>query len=140
MKHTKKFIEDYVNKLLKAVSEHGSIIIGYDFDDTVHVTSSFSKSYVEDVRATLRALNKTEVCRFILITCREADNGSGQDMAYVEKFLYDHKLPYNAINKNLPWGIMDDPRKIYCNIMIDDKCGLPLSLLILKEFINKLNK
>ncbi len=138
MRHKDKFIEDYLHKLMESLKKNGSLIIGYDFDDTVHPSAEFSRSYVYDVQQVLRELRDTGVCRFILITCREGDNGSGQDMAYVEKYLFDNDIPYNAINQNLPWGLPQDPRKIYCNIMIDDKCGLPLSLEILKALLKKL--
>jgi len=139
--NTEKYISDYVAKMLQSLERNGSLIIGYDFDDTVHASHEFSEDYVEEVRQLIRDLNATGKCRFILITCREnPTNQQIEDhdyakMDYVEKFLFNHKLPYNAINQNLPWGIPDDPRKIYCNIMLDDKCGLPLSVEILNQLL-----
>lgn len=123
------FIQDYIDKMVKTLNKQGSLIIGYDYDDTVVATNDFSKKYVSDVRKVLRRLNATGYCRFIMITCRE-----GEKLKEAEKFIWQHGLPYNAINANLPWSIPDDPRKVYVNVMIDDKCGIPTSL----ELLNRL--
>ena len=140
MKYKDQYIKDYVQKMLHALAKNGSLIIGYDFDDTVHPTHEFSKIYVEEVQQVLRDLKATGKCRFILITCREDSDNYPKGLEYVEQYLFDNNLPYNAINQNLPWSIPDDPRKIYCNIMIDDKCGLPLSLEILKILTSKIKE
>lgn len=127
------YIKAYANKILNAYEQHGSLIIGYDFDDTVMSEHPVSKYYVHLVRMMLRKLAETGCCRFILITCRE-----GERLKEAEEFLQVAKLPYNAINQNLPNSITGDPRKIYCNIMIDDKAGIYDTLAILELVYNKL--
>jgi hypothetical protein len=145
--YQEEYIETLLAKMMGRINERGNIIIGYDFDDTVHPTNKKdTPDYYEDVRQVLRELNDTGFCRFICITCREepteylVKKHKYERMAYVEKYLFENGIPYNAINQNLPWGLPDDPRKIYCSIMIDDKSGLPLMLYILQKLVEKIKR
>lgn len=63
--------------------------------------------------------------KIVINTCR-----SGIHVAWVEMFLQKHKIPYHAINQNLPEIIEMyecDSRKVSADYYIDDKClmGLP---------------
>ena len=132
---TKKYINDYVEKMVEAYNRNGSIILGYDFDDTVHSDKEFSSVYVYEVQRIIKEAYNTGAFRFILITCRE-----GEALVSAEHYLHKQGLPYNSLNQNLPWSIPDDPRKIYCNLMLDDKCGLPTSLEILRGTIDRITE
>ena len=126
-----RYIEEYTKKMMSALDKNGTLIIGYDFDDTIFPSNfDYAITYVEEVRQLLRDLKSTGKCRFILITCREGDA-----LREAEQFLHSNQLPYNSLNANLADSIPTNPRKVYCNIMIDDKCGLPMSVEILKNVL-----
>ena len=131
---TKQYIDHYVEKLTKDYRAYGNLIIGYDFDNTISPLSDFSITYIHEVRSLLIDLARIEGMRFIVITCRE-----GEELRMVEAKLIRYGLPYNAINQNLPLSISGDPRKIFCNIMLDDKCGLPISVEILQQLYTLLH-
>ena len=129
----KEFIDAYIGRMMEVYKKSRNLIIAYDFDDTVNPTHAYSYPYVERAVELLKKAGKRKDLRFILVTCRE-----GEKLTEAECTLIMLGLPYNSINQNLPFSIADDPRKIYCNLMLDDKAGLPLSCDILEELLKKL--
>ena len=120
------YIYEYVAKLIKGYRENGNIIIAYDFDDTVSPYSEFSTDYTSKVRTLIKRANDTGKFRFILWTCRERDR-----LEEAKNFCVIHDLPFEEVNRNLQDLPFANYRKVYCNLILDDKCGLPMILIIL---------
>lgn len=102
------------NRLYDEYMKYGSLVIGYDFDSTVHDFHKEGESY-EDVRQLLRDLESIG-CKTICWTAYE-------DLDYVEKFLTKNNIPFNGINSNgipLPW----ESRKPFFSALLDDRAGL----------------
>ena len=94
--------------------KYGSLVIGYDFDDTVHDYHKKGHEYPEVIRL-LRDLKEIG-CKLICWTAHP-------DTFYVEKYLYNNNIPYDGINEdiiNLGWS----SRKPFFNALLDDRAGL----------------
>ena len=105
-------------RILHDYRKHNNLIIAYDFDDTV---KPYYSSGCEKVCSVLRSARDNLNAFFIVTTI----NG---DINKVKKYLDEYDIPYDAINENAPFVSQDikmrNPRKIYCNILFDDKAGL----------------
>jgi len=102
------------NRLLGEYARHGSLVIGYDFDSTVHDYHGKGASY-EMVRELLRDLEEIG-CTLICWTAYK-------DLSYVEKFLKENNIPFHGINTDgipLPW----ETRKPFFSALLDDRAGL----------------
>jgi hypothetical protein len=103
------------------------IWIAYDFDNTVFDYHGQGHDYSE-VMNLLRELKASNIsCGFIIWTAAD-------DMDFVKKFLDEHELPYDLINENPPFFQKKNPRKIYANILLDDRAGLLSAYHQLVEF------
>ena len=94
--------------------KHGKIIIAYDFDSTVYDTHKQGNTYY-DVQDLLRYCKRIGAY-FIVFTA----NG---DTEFIKKHLAENELPFDKINDNLHF-INTTGRKIYYNILLDDRAGL----------------
>lgn len=108
--------ENTIERLHNEWEEHGSLIIAYDFDDTVYdlYDRGFSCNQVIEL---LKRCKKCEA-KFIVFTCR----GEEEKPAMVE-YLTENDIPFDAINENIE-GINFSGRKIYYNVLLDDRAGL----------------
>ncbi|WP_162996932.1 hypothetical protein [Mucilaginibacter kameinonensis] len=101
-------------RLVDDYKKHGTLIVAFDFDNTVydfHGTGN-SYRYMTDL---LRRCNKAG---FYLI-CFTANS----DTLAIIDYLKANDIPYNAINENPPFFQCDSP-KVYYNILLDDRAGL----------------
>lgn len=112
-------------RLLNEYKKYGSLVIGFDFDGTVHDYHKTGATY-EYVRQLLRDLKEIG-CKLICWTAYE-------DLNYVEQFLKKENIPCDGINTNgipLNW----ESRKPFFSALLDDRAGLiqvysELSLLV----------
>ena len=79
----------------------------------------------------LRAL-KTIGCYLIIFTANE-------DQQFVEKYCDEQNIPYDAINENPPF-YSSTARKIYYNILLDDRAGLKETYDLLNKLVNQKKK
>ena len=112
-------------RILHDYQKHDKIIIAYDFDDTVKPYYCAGCSRVESV---LRSAKENLNAYFIVTT-------ANQDINKVKKYLDHYDIPYDAINENAPF-VPYNTRKIYCNILLDDKAGLSEPVDALETLIN----
>jgi len=125
------YIRQYIDKTIMAYEKHDSLILLYDFDDTVKPWYNFSTDYTIQSKELIKRAAATGKFKFILNTCRE-------DKRKLEALLYCEKngLPFDAVNKNISGTQFEDMVKPYCNLMLDDKSGsLPISLDILDRVL-----
>lgn len=108
-------LENSYNRLKKEYMEHGKLIIAYDFDSTVFDSHNTGSSY-EMVRELIRKWKNHAY--FIVFTSSESDR-----FDEIRKILDELNLPYDSINEDAPF-IPFKGRKVYYNILLDDRAGL----------------
>lgn len=115
----------YTQRLFNEWKEHGNIIIGLDFDDTIF-------PYREDFTNHISVIN---LIKEAIITGAKVIiyTGSAPER-YPEVIAYCNKvgIKLSGINENIivPFG---DNRKVYANIYIDDRSGLNEAMTILES-------
>lgn len=102
-----------VERLLAEYRTHGSLVVAYDYDNTVYDYHHKGQDYGEVVEL-LRDLKRVG-CHLIVFTASE-------DIPAITKYLKEHDIPYDAINENPPF-FQGVSRKIYYNSLLDDRAG-----------------
>lgn len=122
------------DKLFRNYKEHGTLIVAFDYDDTIYPYSDdYTQRQYEKRWEILRECKDLDFY-LILYTC------NGQDR-YEEmmEFMDKNNIPYDAINQNHPDFGYEVGRKIFYNILLDDKAGLDEALKNLCHVINVIN-
>ncbi len=114
------------NRLLAEYKKYNSLVVAYDFDNTVYDFHGKGLRF-DDVIELLRKL-KTINCYLIIFT-------GNDDTEFVKRYCDDHKIPYDAINKN-PSFFQSESRKIYYNVLLDDRAGLAQVYCELNQLIS----
>lgn len=106
--------ENAFERLLREYHTYGSLVVAFDFDDTVYDYHQKGRTYeaVIALLHDLKALNCYLIC------------WTGQaNPAFVREYLTREQIPFDAINENPPF-YAGDSRKIYANAYLDDRAGL----------------
>ncbi len=106
--------ENSSNRLMEEYSIYKSLVIAFDFDDTVYDFHNKGRLY-NDMIALLKKL-KLINCYLICWTGQE-------DMVFVKNYLDQNGIPFDAINENPPFH-QSKSKKIYANAYLDDRAGL----------------
>ncbi len=106
--------ENSSNRLMEEDSIYKSLVIAFDFDDTVYDFHNKGRLY-NDVITLLKKL-KLINCYLICWTGQE-------DMVFVKNYLDQNGIPFDAINEN-PTFHQSKSKKIYANAYLDDRAGL----------------
>lgn len=108
--------KNVVDRLVEEWTAHGKLIIAYDFDNTVFDYHGVGHTY-DDVINLLRRCNEFGA-HFIVFTAK-----SDAEIPFMKQYLEENNIPYDSINENLNF-IPFDGRKIYYNVLLDDRAGL----------------
>lgn len=101
-------------RLIREYEKHGSLIIGFDFDGTVHDYHKTGEKY-DMVINLLRELKEIN-CKLICWTCH-------RDHEYVKEYLTKNNIPFDGINTDgIDLGY--ESRKPFFNALLDDRAGL----------------
>jgi hypothetical protein len=117
-----------VNRLVKEWQEHGKLIVAYDFDNTVFDYHGEGHDYT-------RVVNLIRECKKLgayLIVFTAAEEERHEQLA---RFLKDEDIPFDSINENMP-GLPFKGRKIYYNILLDDRAGLESACYALQDAVD----
>jgi len=119
-----------VDKLIKQYKEHGSLIIGVDFDFTIYDSDTKTMyTYIVNLIIQAQQLN----CKLCLWTA----NGTER----VERIITEcakYNLVFDYINES-PINLgEDDIRKYHWNILLDDTAGLGQAVEILEHIIYRI--
>lgn len=106
--------ENSYQRLLKEYKEHDSLVVAFDFDNTVYDYHKKGWKFY-DVIKLLQNL-KSIGCYLIVFTANE-------DIGFVKEYCDQQRIPFNGINENPPF-YKSDSRKIYYNVLLDDRAGL----------------
>jgi hypothetical protein len=122
--------EACIERLVAEYRRHGSIAIAYDFDDTVYDFHKKGRSYPALI-ALLREA-RAAGCHLIVWTGNE-------DRDFVERYLRDENIPYDAINEHPPF-YQSGARKVYANLYLDDRAGLSAAFYHLEQMLATIAK
>lgn len=112
-------------RLFREYVTHGSLVIAYDFDNTVFDYHNQGIEYSDTIEL-LQDL-KSVGCTLICFTASE-------DIDHISKYLTDNDIPFDKINEN-PDFWKGTGRKIYFNALLDDRAGLNEMSRVLKDLI-----
>lgn len=127
----------YENRLLQEWKQHGKIIVGVDFDDTISPWKFQTEEDLEQLDKTIQILKVAhETGAFIVIftACKE------DRYQFIRDYCAGKRLHIDAINKtpfDIPGGY-GQTGKIYANIFLDDRAGLLESLEMLEKVMYKI--
>lgn len=121
------YLEDNAsfNRLLEEYTKYGSLVIAYDFDDTVYDFHKKERTYHQVIEL-LQDL-KSIGCYLICWT-------GNQDLTFVNNYLKENSIPCDGINDN-PVFYDSNSRKIYANAYLDDRAGLKQVYRELKSIV-----
>lgn len=117
-------------RLLNEYEKYGSLVIGFDFDGTVHDYHKTGAKY-DSVIQLLRDL-KAANCKLICWTAYP-------DLKYVETFLTENRIPFDGVNTDgilLGW----ESRKPFFSALLDDRAGLLQVYTDLKKLLKTIQK
>lgn len=120
-----------LNRLIKEYKKYGTLIVAYDFDNTVYDYHADGHSYNSVIKL-LRKLN-TLGCYLIVFTASDESK-----FEFISNYLEDNRIPFDTINKNAPF-VNFNSGKIYYNILLDDRAGLKSTHDVLVNFIKYLD-
>lgn len=101
-------------RLLEEYTKYGSLVIAYDFDDTVYDFHKKGRTYHQVI--TLLQDLKSIGC---YLTCWTGN----KDLTFINNYLKENSIPCDGINENPPF-YDSESRKIYANAYLDDRAGL----------------
>jgi hydroxymethylpyrimidine pyrophosphatase-like HAD family hydrolase len=117
--------ENSANRLVDEYNKYGTLVIAFDFDDTVFDFHKKGRIY-GDVIQLLQEL-KSINCYLICWTGNE-------DSEMVLSYLKANKIPFDALNENPPF-YNSASKKVYANAYLDDRAGLKQVFEELKNVI-----
>lgn len=110
----------YLNKnntferLLNEYQTYNYLVVAFDFDNTVYDFHQKGLQFLEVIQL-LKNLKKVG-CYLIIFT-------ANTDEDFVKNYCKVNEIPFDAINENPPF-FRSNSRKIYYNILLDDRAGL----------------
>lgn len=123
--------ENVYNRLKEEFYKYKTIIIAYDFDDTVFDFHKRGLLYT-DVMELLREWKG--YAKFICFTgCMP------EKYAFIEQYLHDNDIPLDSINENV-MSMPFNGTKVYYNAFLDDRAGLKEVYNILKKLIKDIKQ
>ena len=132
MKFTDPYINTSkcVNRLLDKYKEYGTLIIGFDFDDTIYDFSAPDTSF--DITISLLKECSDMGLTLILYTCCK----NITDLDNKIRICNNYGLNLTSmIDNKVQFKVGDKP---YFNILLDDKAGLGQSVTILKQALDEI--
>ncbi len=95
--------------------KYGKLIIAFDFDNTVYDYHKKGDTF----NNVINLLRKLKDYAYLIVFT----NSPPERYSEIENYLKEQDIPYNGINENAP-SIKAEGRKIYYNVLLDDRAGL----------------
>lgn len=105
-----------IQRLVTEWQKYGKLVIAYDFDNTVFDYHGHGHSY-DQVIELLRECNEFGA-HLVVFTARRED-----EYDFVKEYLDSNNIPYDSINEDVI-NFNQYGRKLYYNILLDDRAGL----------------
>lgn len=122
--------ENCYKRLEDEYKKYGKLIFCVDFDDTVYDFHKAGRSYEDVITLLKRWEDYSEVIFF---------TGNAEDKyPEIESYLQSKGIKYKGINCDS--SVSFGGRKVYANVYIDDRGGLPSVYCILNRLISQIEK
>ena len=118
---------EIVKRLLRDYEKHGDLIVSFDYDSTIHDYHQNGDKFPKIIDLLQTISDRPDRFRLILYTAREGDL-----LKEAEEKCRKLDINPEAVNENI---VMKENRKIFCNILFDDKAGLGQSYKAMKKFL-----
>lgn len=124
---TDRYLNDQqcIDRLLNEWEKYGMIIVAYDYDSTVFDYGGKGDKF-DNMIALLRKVKKMG-CHLVVFTSCNDDR-----FPDIKRYLTENDIPFDSINET-PEFIPFKGRKVYYNILLDDRSGMSAAYRILSE-------
>lgn len=136
-KNTEQEVSDFymddqncIDRLYKEYEKYNSLIVAYDFDHTVFDYSKKGHKFN-------RVINLIRICNDLGFHLVVFTSSNDDRIPEIKQYLKENNIPFNAVNET-PSYIPFQGRKIFFNIMLDDRSGLNSSYKILSTVVYKI--
>lgn len=102
-------------RLKEEYFKYGNLIIAYDFDNTVYDYHNTGERY----DLVIELLRKYKHYAYLIVFTSSKEDRYD----FIRKYLQENDIPFDSINEDAP-HISFTGRKIYYNILLDDRAGL----------------
>ncbi|MFJ8528526.1 hypothetical protein [Bacillus sp. NPDC094106] len=110
--------ENVTARLITEWKKYGSLVVAYDFDNTVYDYHKEGHSY-DDVIRLLRESKKLNA--YLMVYTARQDS----ELSFVKGYLEENDIPFDSINETPGFIPFTEGKKLYYNILLDDRAGLP---------------
>lgn len=126
---TDRYLNDKecIDRLLNEWEKYGMLIIAYDYDNCVFDYGNRGDKF-DNVIALIRKVKKMGCHLVVFTSCDETRYSE------IKKYLNDNNIPFDSINET-PDFIPFKGRKVYYNVLLDDRAGLSSAFNVLKEVV-----
>lgn len=121
--------KNFYKRLEKEYKKYGMLIIAYDFDDTVYDFHKQGRTYNKIIKL-LREWKG--FAYFIVYTA--SDETRYPD---IKRYLKENDIPFHTINENIDTLNVPHGKKLYYNVLLDDRAGLNTAYWALKKLIRQ---
>lgn len=126
-------LENCIERLLREWRKHPRLIVALDFDDTAFDWLSTGNEH----KVVLDLIRECQKLNFYIVMWTASDPAR---FPFIQEFMRNAGIDVSSINENpieLPFG---NHKKIYYNILLDDRAGLGASVAILQETIRRIKE
>jgi hypothetical protein len=120
--------DNCVNRLVEEWTNYGKIVLAIDFDDTVFDFHKKGRTYENVIKLVKRCQNIG--CYTVIFTA----NDDIEHHKFIKQYLLDKGIEIDTINENVP-SVPFKTRKVYYNVLLDDRAGLKASYDILLKVV-----
>lgn len=123
-------INRVVDRLYNEYKRYGDIIIAFDFDYTVH--NFRDEDYTYD--CVIELLRKWQPYAKLVVFSASPE----ERYPYITDYLNRRAIPFDAINEDVLIEKRKPTRKLYYNILLDDRAGLGSAYMALDMLYDRL--
>ncbi|AMW61223.1 hydrolase [Bacillus phage Nigalana] len=123
--------ENAVNRLVKEWNTYGQIVVAYDFDNTVYDYHKEGHDYSE----VIELIHELDEAGAYLMVYTARPN---TELYKVRNYLKENMIPFDSINKMPDFLPFTENKKLYYNILLDDRAGLESAVNILRKVLTKI--
>jgi len=125
--------QNCINRLVEEWTNYGKIVLAVDFDDTLFDFHKKGRTY-ENVIELVKRCQSTG-CYIVIFTA----NDDIEHHKFIKEYLAKEGIQVDTINDNIP-SVPFKTRKVYYNILLDDRSGLKSAYNILLKTVEIVEK
>lgn len=118
---------DYYRRLKEDYHTHGSLCVAFDYDNTVYDYHHRGISYTKIIQLLCD-------CKALGFTLMLFTANTGSTLSTLLQDLRQRSIPFDLVNENS----LQDTRKPYYNILLDDRVGLFEAYTQLRKLVDEL--